>query len=120
MKGDRKQLGEWGEDQAIAYLESLNYRILERNVYSRYGEIDIIAERLMDRAEVTVFVEVKTRTTAAYGYPEEAVDRKKMEHILAAAAAYLQEHPERGEHWQVDVIAIERYPDEKNPKIRHF
>lgn len=42
------QLGKWGEDVAAAYFEEKGYQITERNVYSVYGEIDLVAIREVD------------------------------------------------------------------------
>jgi len=120
MGGNRKKLGKWGEAQAVSYLEKKGYRILDRNVYTPYGELDIIAAAGDSEKTSVVFVEVKTRTSRAFGFPEDAVDNRKMDHILGAASHYIQEHPQLGEHWQVDVIAVERYTDGEEPEIYHF
>ncbi len=120
MTEERKRLGEWGEELAAHYLKKKGYKILDRNVRSRYGEIDIIAEDADRGSEVTIFIEVKTRSSTRFGRPEQAVDRRKREHLTSAAAAYLQEHPQRGDHWQVDVIAVERIPSQGKPQIYHF
>lgn len=120
MTKQRKKLGKWGEELAVHYLEERGYKILDRNVHFRHGEIDIIAEDPERGREVTVFIEVKTRSSTLFGHPEQAVDHKKKEHLLSAAIAYLQKHPQRGDHWQVDVIAVEDYPSEQKPQIHHF
>jgi len=82
----RKILGQSGEDRAAKYLAGQGYIVLERNYRAPYGEIDLIA---MDNGMV-VFVEVKTRTTDAYGAPELAVDRRKQERMVKAALGYLK------------------------------
>jgi putative endonuclease len=120
----RKRVGRWGEDTAAAYLERRGYSILARNVHNRYGEIDLIA-RAADAGLVAglVFVEVKTRTGQSFGDPEEAVDRRKIEHLCAAAEAYMVEHPElTGQNWQIDVIAILGRPGERleDVQIEYF
>lgn len=120
MGGNRKKLGKWGEAQAVSYLKKKAYRILDRNVYTPYGELDIIAAVGDPGKTGIIFVEVKTRTSHIYGFPEQAVDQRKMEHILGAASHYLQDHPELGEHWQIDVIAVGRYSNRDEPEIYHF
>lgn len=120
MTTKRKKLGKWGEDKAIDYLDKKGFRILDRNVYTAYGEIDIVAETALENSALTVFIEVKTRTTKQFGFPEQAVGPRKREHILDAAAAYLQKNPQRGDHWRVDVIAVERYSGHQEPRIHHF
>lgn len=115
MKG-RKSLGNWGEKIAAEYLLEKGYLILERNYRSSYGEIDLIVQ--IDK--VTVFVEVKTRSSNRFGYPEEAVTRAKMEHLYSSAQAYLQTHPEISGDWRIDVIAIARSRGVLPEEIVHF
>jgi putative endonuclease len=101
----RQRIGQWGETRAAQYLEGKGYEILARNVRTAYGEIDMIAR---DRTGL-VFVEVKTRTNLKYGYPEQAVTRSKMEHMVAAAQAYMTDHTDlEGWGWRIDVIALLR------------
>lgn len=80
-----KQLGSFGEDLAEKYLRHQKYTILQRNYYTRYGEVDIICQK----DDTLVFVEVKTRRTATYGQPEESVTYRKIEHLRRAAQIYL-------------------------------
>jgi putative endonuclease len=88
---------------------------MERNARTSYGEIDIIAQREKE----FVFVEVKTRSSSTFGPPENSINSRKREHIIASAQAYLQDRPDLGDNWRVDVIAIRRYSD-RDPEIVHF
>lgn len=112
---DRLRVGRWGEEAAARYLEGRGYRLLGRNLRTRQGEIDILASK--DGS--LVFVEVKTRSSHTFAYPEQAVTARKQAHMLAAAEQYLQLNPESGETWQFDVIAVERGPD-REALITHF
>ena len=114
----RQTLGRWGETLAAGYLEMLGYTILERNVRTAYGEIDLVARGSGEA--VTVFVEVKTRRSGAYGLPEQSVNAAKRAHLLAAAQAYILAHPELPGDWRIDVIAIRSGPDQNSPEITHF
>jgi putative endonuclease len=101
-------------------------------VRTPYGEIDLVAcqdEELSSFEAVigerqkgfaTIFVEVKTRSSRSFGLPEEAVTSRKQAHMLAAAQAYLQQHPELEGSWRIDVIAIQRYDPSRPPTILHF
>ncbi len=80
--------GKMGEDAVAEYLKNNGYEVLKRNFHSRYGEIDIIAKR----AECTVFCEVKTRKSSAYGTPAEFVTKRKMEKIIKTAMVYLENY----------------------------
>ena len=108
-------MGQWGEEIATRYLAGNGYTILERNLHTAHGEIDIVASK----EAALVFVEVKARSSHAFAYPEDSVTRRKQAHLLSAAEDYLQKHPESGESWQFDVIAIERIPGSQ-PEIVHF
>lgn len=122
MNPSRMELGQWGEEQAAEFLQDLGYVIVARNVRTPYGEIDLIAQEFPVHAEgeiTTVFIEVKTRSSKKYGFPEEAITPRKQDHIISAAEHYLQEHPELQTNWRIDVIAIELYP-ESIPIINHF
>ncbi len=116
----KQRIGRWGETVAAGYLERKGYQILARNVRTGRGEIDLVAGQ-PDGA--LVFVEVKTRTNAQFGLPEEAVDARKLEHVFRAAEAYLQAQPElAGREWRIDVVAIQGKPGERveDVCIEHF
>jgi len=106
MERGRKRIGSWEETLAAQYLAAHGYAVLRRNLRTPHGEVDILA----CREGAPVFVEVKTRTTSGFGPPELAVTARKPAHMLAATEAYLQAHPEAGETWQFDVIAVEGKP----------
>jgi len=108
-----QRIGKWGEQIAADYLAQRGYEIIARNIRTPYGEIDIIAKQ----SDITIFVEVKTRTSNTMGLPEESINARKREHMLAAADHYAAEN--EIDHWQIDVIAIEGKP-ESTPKITHF
>lgn len=80
-----KQIGDFGEDIAFRYLQDKGYIIKDRNFSTRFGEIDIIAEK----DDVLIFVEVKTRKNADYGRPAEFVDLRKQRRIIQSAYMYL-------------------------------
>lgn len=82
------ELGKIGEEFAANLLELQGYRILERNFRCRMGEIDLIAEK---DGEIS-FVEVKTRRSARFGRPAEAVSPEKQRRMRKAAEFYLNGH----------------------------
>ena len=89
-----------------AGLQSLNlegsYEILETNYKNQIGEIDIIAKD----GERYVFVEVKARSTAMFGYPREAVTPKKQHTIKLVASCYLKSNKLYDVYTRFDVIEI--------------
>ncbi|MEH0153978.1 YraN family protein [Limibacter armeniacum] len=78
-----------GEQLATAYLAAKGYEILEQNYRTGRMEVDIIA---CDK-QFLVFVEVKTRSSSKFGFPEASVKESKKQHIRQAAEAYLSKSP---------------------------
>lgn len=116
----RQRIGRWGEAAAARYLEGRGYAILARNVRTSYGEIDLVARHAQGEL---VFVEVKTRTTTGFGYPEEAVDSRKLAHLVASAQAYILDCPGTPEeHWRIDVVSVQGRPGLPETEVRfeHF
>ncbi len=81
-----QRFGAAGEDAAAAYLKSLGFRILVRNLRAPDGEIDVVARE----GTTFVFVEVKARTSHRFGSALGAVDYRKRKRIRAVAEDYLQ------------------------------
>ncbi|MDA8433467.1 MAG: YraN family protein [Nitrospiraceae bacterium] len=102
-------LGREGEELAVRFLRKQGFRILEKNYRTPFGEIDIVA----DDQGVLVFIEVKTRRGDSFGYPFEAVDRRKRDKIRKVALSYLKkirkEPPAR-----FDVLSIDFEGGRKN------
>lgn len=80
------KLGAEGEKVACEYLQSRGYTIRDVNWRSGKLELDIIAQM----GTVLVFIEVKTRHSDKYGFPEEAVTPAKIRRIVSAADAYIR------------------------------
>jgi len=81
--------GRVGEEAAEGWLRRQGYRIVDRNVCNRAGELDVVARD----GDVLCFVEVKARSNRRYGPAIEAVPPSKQRRIARAAALYLAEHP---------------------------
>ncbi len=122
MSSSKQRLGAWGERVAEAYLIDKGYRILERNQRTPYGELDLIVIQEFGNppSSQVVFIEVKTRTSLGFGLPEEGIDAVKRAHLVEAAQHFMQSHPELGEDWRVDVIAIHKRSNPKRVEICHF
>ncbi|MCU1406368.1 MAG: YraN family protein [Glaciihabitans sp.] len=98
----KDELGRRGEQWAVTYLEKHGLRIIERNWRCSYGEIDVIAD---DDGEF-VFVEVKTRSSVAFGHPLQAVTAAKLARMRRLAAAWCAENPGSHHRVRLDVVAI--------------
>ena len=104
MPRQKQILGRWGEKAAEQFLTEKGYEILDRNARTEYGEIDLVARK----GQETVFVEVKSRSSTQFGFPEESVTEIKQQHLRDAAEMYLQAHPEFSGNWRIDVISVQR------------
>lgn len=96
------EFGKIGEDIATNFLINNNYKILERNFRSNYGEIDIIGK---DNTTI-VFFEVKTRKDVRFGRGVEAVNGIKQKHIKSVAKFYLYKNRINNYDIRFDVIEI--------------
>jgi putative endonuclease len=103
MTHARQRLGTAGESIACGALESLGYRIIERNYRTRFGEIDIVAE---DGGAI-VFVEVKTKTDGSYGDPAEAVTPQKQRQLVSMGEFYATYCCPPNTPCRFDVVAID-------------
>ncbi|MCL2826508.1 MAG: YraN family protein [Eggerthellaceae bacterium] len=97
-----QEVGTKGEEAAVSFLKSRGYCIRDRNWKCLGGEVDIVAED----EEALVFIEVKTRESCEYGFPEEAVDLKKRKRYEKIAGFYLQDHEVDDKCVRFDVVSI--------------
>ena len=109
-------IGKRGEDLAAAWLQRAGYHILARNWRRPCGELDLIVER---DGEI-IGVEVKTRTSAAMGEPEEAVTRSKQRKLLLTMQTYLMETGAEQRPYRLDVLAVRLAPDGAHRETRHY
>lgn len=105
--------GKIGEDIAATFLEKQGYTIRHRNWRWNRKELDIVAQK----DGILVFVEVKSRRNDVFGLPEDAVNERKIRHIVASADAYIKKFsmdcPVR-----FDIISI--IGDEKEYDVQHI
>lgn len=116
-------VGRRGEDDAVAYLRSLGYRIHERNYRNSrgkaLGELDIVARD----GEHIVFVEVKARTahfSEEMPLPEENITREKLRRMERIAQGYLREKGLESDAYRFDAVLITYPENREKPDIRHF
>ena len=82
---DILSIGKKGEDITANFLRKKGFIIFKRNYHSRYGEIDVIAEK----GDLLLFVEVKTRFENSLVSPAQAVDPIKQNRIKQTAKSFL-------------------------------
>lgn len=111
-----QELGAWGEGKAEEFLRQEGFEILGANIRTEYGEIDIVACN-----ELRIhFIEVKTRRSGTFGYPEESIGPVKAQHLVESAESYLLSNPDSGPEWQIDVVAIRVDPTSKEVELRYI
>ena len=95
-------LGRRGEAIAAHYLQKTGLEVIERNWRCGQGEIDLIAR---DGDEL-VFVEVKTRSSVAFGHPLEAITVQKLARLRRLAAAWCEAHPGNHDNIRIDAVGV--------------
>ena len=107
-------LGQAGEDAAAAHLQAQGYTIARRNYRHGRAEVDLIAQR---GTELLVFVEVKARSGARFGHPEEFVTARKQE-LFRQAATHYQEEVNWAGDIRFDIVALLQVADGLH--LEHF
>ena len=95
-------VGRYGEDVAAAYAHDAGWQVLDRNWRGQGGELDLVA---LDGTEL-VAVEVKTRRSAAFGTPAEAVTPRKLARVRRLTAQWLDAHDVHPASVRIDVMAV--------------
>src|ERR1700722_8624587 len=110
---ETQRTGGEGEEEAVNYLRSIGYEILETNWRHSNQEIDIIAK---DKFYL-VIAEVKTRSSSAFGEPEVFVNRQKQRNLIKAANAYLEKKNLMLES-RFDILSVMKSGE--NYKVNHI
>ena len=110
------RLGRSGERLAADYLRERGYRVVDRNVRRREGEVDLVALQ----GGTLVFVEVKLRRPRQAGRAVEQLSRRKQHRLRELAAAYGMEHPELPADQRIDLVAIDLGEDGAVAAFRHI
>jgi putative endonuclease len=97
----KSKTGEEGEQKAAEFLASKGFEIVARNFRYKRSEIDLIAKK----ENWLVFVEVKTRSSTAFGYPEQFVDYHKKRMIFEGALHYMREADWQG-NVRYDIVSV--------------
>lgn len=123
----KKDTGSLGEELASEFLKTKGFVILSRNYRKPWGEIDIIAEK----DNQVRFIEVKTVSRERDGgedslisremdhRPEEMVDHRKLDRLARTATLYMEESGDAREY-QIDVVGVILYREEKIARCRLF
>ena len=100
------ELGKWGEQVAVEYLQKKGYQIMFRDWKIGHRDLDIIAKK----DDVVVILEVRTRRNNRFGDTEMTIDRQKIKNICIASNAFVKRLKVDNEI-RFDIIAITGTPD---------
>ena len=112
----RRSLGQHGEEEAARFLEKRGFAILDRNVRSRLGEIDLVARD----GKTIVFVEVKTLRESEGDPPEAAVTGGKQRRLGRLAQQYLKWKRLGEVRCRFDVVAVTLDIKGRVKTVRHL
>jgi putative endonuclease len=112
----RRVTGIKGEDEAARFLARCGYAILDKNVRTRAGEIDLVARE----GKTLVFVEVKTRRDLEGDPPQAAVNTRKQNRLGKLAHGYLKLKRLREMSCRFDVVSIIVNDEGGVKAIRHI
>ncbi len=110
---EHNELGKFGEELAVDFLQKNGYDILEINWTFQKAEIDIIAQK----ASTVAIIEVKTRSSIAFGLPQDFVKPKKIQLLVKAVNEYVISN-DLDVEIRFDIIAIHK--EENDYKIDHI
>jgi len=101
--GPKQRTGAFGEEITVRFVTERGDEILDRNWRIREGEIDVIS---LSTDGVFHFIEVKTRSSLAFGHPFEAINRDKAHRMQRLALGWLATHGCLGCEFSIDVVAV--------------
>jgi putative endonuclease len=110
---EHNELGKFGEELAVEYLQKNGYDILETNWIFQKAEIDVIAQK----GNILAIVEVKTRSSIEFGLPQDFVKPKKIQLLVKAVNEYVISN-DLDVEVRFDIIAI--FKEDKTYKIEHI
>ena len=99
---NKYEKGKKGEDIACVFLEKNGIKIIKKNYFTKYGEIDLIGIQ----NSTIIFIEVKLRTNNNFGYPAESINFNKKKKIYNAAEIFLLENCYKDVDCRFDVICL--------------
>lgn len=112
----RRATGLRGEEEAARFLARCGYAILDKNVRTRAGEIDLVAKE----GKTLVFVEVKTGKDLAGDPPQASVNPRKQSRLARLAQGYLKAKRLREVPCRFDVVSVIVNDEGGLKAIRHF
>jgi putative endonuclease len=104
LKRSRNQaIGAFGESRVAEYRTDNGDEVVDRNWRVREGEIDLVT---LDKGGTFHFIEVKTRSSLAFGHPFEAISQVKLMRMQRLAMGWLVTHDCFGCEYSIDIASV--------------
>lgn len=119
MKQLNRESGKRGEEIAAGFLTGKGFTVIERNYFTRFGEIDLIAVK----DNILRFIEVKLKQGDDFGTPEEMIGADKLGRVQRMAEYYLLDKPEmvkKYESYSIDAVCIVSGEENKIKRINYY
>lgn len=113
---NKREIGKLGEDIAVKFFESQNIKIIKRNYFTKFGEIDLIGFE----NKTIIFIEVKLRYSSGFGVPYESVNQKKLDRLRKSALMFLSENNYGEIDCRFDVLSLQYIPVDESFKVEWF
>ena len=110
---NKRDIGKLGEDIAVRFCESQNIKILNRNYFTKFGEIDLIGIE----NKTIIFIEVKLRYSNSFGVPYEAVTELKLDRLRKSALCYLADKEISDTDCRFDIVSLLYSPTDGSFKV---
>jgi putative endonuclease len=111
--------GKNGEAIAREYLIGDGYELIESNYKNKIGEIDLI----LSENNILVFTEVKLKVGDRFGFPEDMINKRKINQIKKVAESFLVLEPKvskKFDKYRIDAICIMLNDENKVERISHY
>lgn len=102
MPSNKGLIGKKAESLAADFLKVNGYNIIERNYFTKFGELDIVASK----ENCLCFIEVRSRTSADFGLPEESLTSIKKKHLELAARYFIKAKNLKDPVCRFDMVCI--------------
>ena len=110
---NKRDIGKLGENIAVKFFEDHNIEIIDKNYFTKFGEIDLIGIE----NKTIIFIEVKLRYSNSFGVPYEAVTELKLDRLRKSALCYLADKEISDTDCRFDIVSLLYSPSDESFKI---
>ena len=110
---NKRDIGKLGENIAVKFFEDHNIEIIDKNYFTKFGEIDLIGIE----NKTIIFIEVKLRYAISFGGPYEAVTELKLDRLRKSALCYLADKEISDTDCRFDIVSLLYSPSDESFKI---